>query len=118
MSENEEPVRIGITYCGGCNPDYDRVALAGEMARRLAGRVRFVPAGPEASDMVLAIQGCATACADLSAFEGSRVITITSRAEGEVLIQWLASREAAVLAEIMLNIRNGPLVFYGAQKKP
>ena len=91
MSEIEGLMIIGIKYCGGCNPDYDRVALVEEMASRPAVGVRFVQAGAADSDIILAVQGCATACADLSAFEGARIIRVTSPAEGEGLIQLLAS---------------------------
>ena len=52
---------------------YDRVALAGYIKKSLYGRVEFVPLDSEVVDMVLAVEGCKTCCADLSAFEGTPI---------------------------------------------
>ena len=62
-------LRIGLKHCGGCNPGYDRVALAKQIEKSLQGKVKFV--SPESQDvaLILAVQGCSTACADLSAFQ-------------------------------------------------
>lgn len=60
---------VAIKYCGGCNPGYDRVALAEYIKNSLHGRVEFVPQDSEDADIVLAVEGCKTCCADLSAFE-------------------------------------------------
>ncbi len=66
-------LKAAIKYCGGCNPGYDRVALAGYVKNSLHGRVEFVPLDSEVVDMILAIEGCKTCCADLSPFEGKPV---------------------------------------------
>ena len=31
-------MRIGVKYCGGCNPGYNRAALAGQLWEGLAGK--------------------------------------------------------------------------------
>lgn len=60
---------IGIRYCGGCNPRYDRIAFTRELAARFDDCV-FLPAEPQtAYDAVLAVCGCPSRCvntADLS----------------------------------------------------
>ena len=66
-------LKVGIKYCGGCNPGYDRVALADYVQQSLQGRAEFVPLDNAAIDLVLAIEGCRTCCADLSSFEGKQV---------------------------------------------
>lgn len=66
-------LKVGIKYCGGCNPGYDRVALADFVQKSLQGRAEFVPLDNAAIDLVLAIEGCRTCCADLSSFEGKQV---------------------------------------------
>ena len=63
-------LKVGIKYCGGCNPGYDRVALADYIKKSLHGRAEFVPLDSEAIDLVLAVEGCKTCCADLSPYEG------------------------------------------------
>jgi hypothetical protein len=85
------PVTIGVKYCGGCNPYYDRVALVEEMAARLRGKARFVMPGCEGVEAILAVHGCPTACADLSAFAGTRILSVTGRDEGEQVIRAIGS---------------------------
>ena len=70
-------MKVAIKYCGGCNPDYDRVALAKYIEKSLLGKVEFVSAEDENIDLVLAVEGCKTACADLSAFKATKFRFIT-----------------------------------------
>ena len=78
---------IGLKYCGGCNPRYDRVALVKHIEKSLQGKVEFV--SPESQDvgLILAVQGCSTACADLSAFQGLEIRTITNIEGAEKFIK-------------------------------
>ena len=69
-------LKVGIKYCGGCNPGYDRVALADYIKKSLHGRAAFVPLDHERIDLVLAVAGCKTCCADLSSFEGKQIYFI------------------------------------------
>ena len=66
-------IKVAIKYCGGCNPDYDRVALADFVKNSLHGRVEFVSLENEDIDLVLAIEGCKICCADLSTFQGKQI---------------------------------------------
>jgi hypothetical protein len=66
-------LKVAIKYCGGCNPDYDRVALADFVKNSLHGRVEFVSLDSDDMDLVLAIEGCKICCADLSAFRDKPV---------------------------------------------
>jgi len=71
-------LKVGLKYCGGCNPGYDRVALADYVQKSLLGSVEFVPLENAAAiDLVLAIEGCKTCCADLSPFAGKRIHIIS-----------------------------------------
>ena len=80
MSESQHrKIRIAVKYCGGCNPDFDRVAAAADMVDRLAEDVEVVPLDDERIDMVVAVEGCPTACADLSAFKGKRIVVLSSK---------------------------------------
>jgi len=52
--------------------------------------VHFVPPDDPDIDSILAVMGCETACADLSAFKGKRIWIITSRKEAD---NWVAERK-------------------------
>lgn len=84
---------IGVKYCGGCNPTYDRVPLAKGVEERLRGKASLVRADSEGVSLVLVVAGCATACADLSPFEGLEVRVITCPEDAELFIRHV---EAAV----------------------
>jgi len=69
----DETVKVGLKYCGGCNPEYDRVSLVRHIEESLQGKVEFVKPESESVRLILAVEGCSTACADLSAFQGMEV---------------------------------------------
>ena len=79
-------MKVAIKYCGGCNPDYDRVALVKYIEKSLHGKVEFVSAEDENINLVLAVEGCKTACADLSAFKGIKIRFITKIEDAEELL--------------------------------
>ena len=81
--------RIGVKYCGGCSPRYDRVQAVAYLREELRDSVEFV--SYEASDIegVLVVTGCPTACVDLTPFDVFKdrpvwVITSPQDAEGFV----------------------------------
>jgi hypothetical protein len=76
-------LKVAIKYCGGCNPDYDRVALVRYIEKSLHGKVEFVSAKDEDIDLVLAVEGCKTARADLSAFKGTKIRIISKIEDAE-----------------------------------
>jgi len=73
-----ETMKVGLKYCGGCNPEYDRVALVRHIEKSLQGRIAFVSPESEGVGLILAVEGCGTACADLSAFQGMDIRVITN----------------------------------------
>jgi len=93
MSHKAGKLRVGLKYCGGCNPEYDRVALASRIKNRLDGKVAFVSPDRGAVDLILAVEGCSTACADLSAFQGLEIRTITSMGDGENIVREITEAE-------------------------
>jgi len=80
-------LKVGIKYCGGCNPGYDRVALADYIVKSLHGKAEFVPLDHEHLDLVLAVEGCRTCCADLSSFQGKQVYLIAQIEDAEKFLQ-------------------------------
>ncbi len=56
---------IGVRYCGGCNPRYDRVALVRRLEGLLPG-MALVPARPGAHyPAVVVVCGCPSRCANV-----------------------------------------------------
>ena len=82
-------LKVGVKYCGGCNPGYDRVALADFIKNSLHGRVEFVALDSEVVDLILAVEGCKTCCADLSAFEGKQIFFIAQIEDAGKFLQKL-----------------------------
>lgn len=87
-------MRIGIKYCGGCNPRYDRTALVSRLKQALEGEcVQWVSASVtgEPFDFVLVVCGCTAACAQHEELNGiSGKLVIDSRSEfSDVLEQLL-----------------------------
>ena len=87
MTYRDAIPRVGIKYCGGCNPEYDRVTLVDQIRCVLKGKVEFVSAQSEGVELILAVQGCATACADLSPFKDIAIEVITKVEDSERFIQ-------------------------------
>ena len=84
-------LKVGIKYCGGCNPYYDRVALVKRIESRLRGKVAFVSAANDDVDLVLAVEGCNTACADLSSFDGKEIRIISKTEDADDFIKEVLS---------------------------
>ena len=82
-----ERMKVGLKYCGGCNPEYDRVALVRHIEESLQDRVEFVTPESEGVGLILAVEGCSTACVDLSAFQGMEIRVITNIEAAERFIK-------------------------------
>ncbi|MBW1890190.1 MAG: hypothetical protein JRI93_06650 [Deltaproteobacteria bacterium] len=83
MTGDPKKIRIAIKYCGGCNPDFDRGDAVARMLERLSGTVAVVQLIDDSADMLVAIEGCPTACADLSGYKGDKVVILSSREDVE-----------------------------------
>lgn len=61
---------VGVRYCGGCNPRYDRVGFVKKLTADFP-EIDFVIAQPGVEyDAVLVICGCLAQCADYSGIQG------------------------------------------------
>jgi len=89
-------LRVGVKYCGGCNPEYDRVALVEQIKERLEGKVSFVPPESDGVDIILVMNGCRTACADLSGFRGIETWRVTGNEEVEEFVREIVEREVHI----------------------
>lgn len=63
-------MKVGVKYCGGCNPKYDRKEIVKRMCRDYKN-VFPVPVNKQDEyDLVLIICGCAAECFDYSMWIG------------------------------------------------
>lgn len=60
----ENKVRIGVRYCGGCNPRYDRVGMFRRLADMLPEAEFVLARDAESLCAAIVICGCAACCAD------------------------------------------------------
>lgn len=71
-----ERLTVGVRYCGGCNPRFDRV----EAVRRLAAacpRAELEGAEPGRQyDLLLIVGGCSACCADRTGLAGRAVVEV------------------------------------------
>ena len=59
-------MRVGIKYCGGCNPRYDRIAVVKQLARDFPQHDFLGTHSVTDPNVLLVFCGCRTACADVS----------------------------------------------------
>jgi len=85
--------KIGLKYCGGCTPRYDRVQAVATIKKRLAERVEFVSYENRDVEGVLVVVGCPTACVDLTPFEGYPVWVVTSLQDAEGFVEKIRKME-------------------------
>jgi hypothetical protein len=79
-------MKVGIKYCGGCNPEYDRVEVVGRIKNELGGILEIVPHDVPELEIILVVQGCKTACADLSGLKCNNLKIIRDIKEAEQFI--------------------------------
>ena len=56
--------KIGIKYCGGCNPSYERVEVVQRTQSLLKDRFIFSVDDVQDSDIMVLVSGCPRACAE------------------------------------------------------
>ena len=80
-------MRVGIKYCGGCNPRYDRSALVAQLKKALP-QVDFQPVCPgESYDLLLVVSGCHVECADTSGILHSGRVGVFSAGHLETAVE-------------------------------
>ncbi|MBN1383167.1 MAG: hypothetical protein JXA41_15990 [Deltaproteobacteria bacterium] len=79
--------RIGLKYCGGCNPRHDRVQTAALIKKSLKEEMEFVSHEEAEIEGVLIIAGCPTACVDRTPFAGRPVWIVTGPDDADRFIE-------------------------------
>ena len=80
-------MKMGIKYCGGCNPRYDRVEMGKRFVRMLDQSVEWVSPDDPGAEMILVIVGCDTACVDLIRFQGRYLMVVKNEESGNSLLR-------------------------------
>lgn len=82
--------RIGIKYCGGCNPTYERVQMIQKVQSLMEDRFFFLPHDQQDLDLLLLMNGCPRACADENSNRSEiPYCSILGENDFETLINWL-----------------------------
>jgi hypothetical protein len=84
--------RIGIKYCGGCNPGYERVEMIQRVQFRFNDRFLFLRHDEPDIDVLVLMSGCHRACAgkDLNTAK-IPLCSVTGENDFDNLINWLKS---------------------------
>jgi len=75
--ENISLPRVGIKFCGGCNPVIERGLVAQRIRGELEEEARWV-SGEEETDFLLIVNGCRTACADKAEVRSGRPVVVVA----------------------------------------
>jgi len=87
---NMDRKRIGIKYCGGCNPTYERVELTRRLEGKVGERFYFVRHDERELHALLLVSGCETACADENLVRADIPrLSITSSSDFGRIVDWL-----------------------------
>ena len=81
-------MKIGIKYCGGCNPRYDRTSLISRIKSEVGDKHHFETArSEEFYDTIIVLCGCTSGCADHSMFTArNEKIIVTGEEDYNILI--------------------------------
>jgi len=84
--------KIGIKYCGGCNPAYERVEMIEKVQFRLGDQFLFHRHGDEEVEALILVSGCPRACAGKELIqEKNSCYSVTGEGDYEALIKWLTA---------------------------
>ena len=73
-------MKIGIKYCGGCNPRYDRSHMTAQLLKSLPDAEPVYDTGVYCP-IWLVVCGCPSACVDTGPLRAGEIITVSSAKE-------------------------------------
>ena len=86
-SKRHRTLRIGVKYCGGCNPRYDRIEAVEYIRRNLPRDAVLSRWDDDDVDIILIVAGCKTACVDRSAFVDMPVRELTGMSDAKEFVE-------------------------------
>jgi len=88
--------KIGIKYCGGCNPNYERVEMAQRVQSLVKDRFLFLLHNQQDLDVLVLMNGCPRACADRGLTQTKIPCrSIIGEMQFESLIDWLTALDGS-----------------------
>lgn len=69
-------MKIGIRYCGGCNPSYDRKLYVEKLKHLYTGYQIEAATETNHYDYLIIVSGCMSCCASFSQFHFKKLIKI------------------------------------------
>jgi 4-hydroxybutyrate CoA-transferase len=87
-------LRIGIKYCGGCNPSYERVETVHRAQSQSNHPFHFVHHDRPDIDGMILMSGCQRACAVQGLNRTMTHFSVTGENDFEALMDWLKSLAA------------------------
>jgi len=88
--------RIGIKYCGGCNPLYERVDLVQKVHSSLKDRFLFLRHDQENLHGLILVSGCPRACASKHLDQTEILLrSVIEENQFENLIEWLTTLDGS-----------------------
>lgn len=83
-------MKIGVKYCGGCNPSFDRVQFVKLLKKEFADTTFETVERNKNYDLIIVICGCVRACANIMDYKYMEMLYITketdiARVKGTIL---------------------------------
>lgn len=94
-------MKIGIKYCGGCNPTYDRTAVVANLKQHIGIDDSIETANQGIIyDLIVILCGCTSACASHQNLETRcQKIYVTSKSDSIKLINIIDKIKVSLLGE-------------------
>ena len=83
--------KVGLKYCGGCNPSYERVEVVQCIQSQLKDRFLFLRHDEPDIEVLLLLSGCHRACAAQDLNRAVPHYSLTGENNVEALLGWLKS---------------------------
>ena len=86
--------KVGLKYCGGCNPSYERMEIVQRAQSQLNDRFLFLPYDRPDIDVMILLSGCQRTCAAQDLNRTIPHYSVAGENEFEALMGWLKSLTA------------------------
>ena len=83
--------KVGVKYCGGCNPGYERVEMIEGIQLQFNNRFLFLCHDDPDIDGLILMSGCQTGCAEDLNTTRIHSCSVTGEKDLDHLIDWLKS---------------------------
>lgn len=94
--------KIGIRFCGGCNPRIGRVAVASNVKKELEALGYVISGHDQDADFLIYLNGCSAACADRISDDHLKEVWVA----GTMIDQMEKVSEEEIVQEILLRVRD------------